>query len=95
MGRDDVLLCEGLLNIFLKPNATRHVVTYKKSQIVRSTGSLASRAAYKDTYIDFGSFKETIEIEHSEQLTSSGPGGPKTLNSVNPSLLEPAFNSQG
>ena len=29
MGRDDVRLCEGLLNIFLKPNCSRHVITYK------------------------------------------------------------------
>ena len=62
---EDWHLCQGLLNIFIKPHADRHIITYNKSKIVRSSlGS--SRAPYRDAVIDFGSFKETIEIDPSD-----------------------------
>lgn len=96
MERDDVLLCEGLLNIFLKPNCSRHVITYRKSQILRSTGSTGSRPAYKDAYIDFGSFKETIEIDLSDQYTTSGGAELPKSGSINSSPIYLSYhNSPG
>ena len=58
-------MCQGLLNIFIKPHADRHVITYNKSKIVRSSVG-SSRVPYRDAVIDFGSFKETIEIDPSD-----------------------------
>ena len=60
MSQDDLHLCEGLLNIFIKPNAERQVITYKKSRIERS--SCPNSARLRDAVLDFGSYKETIYV---------------------------------
>ena len=69
MSKDDLHLCEGLLNIFIKPDTDRQVITYKKSRIQRS--SYQSSAKLRDAVLDFGSYKETIYIGSSS--TSQTP----------------------
>ena len=69
MSQDDLHLCEGLLNIFIKPDTDRQVITYKKSRIERS--SYQSSAKLRDAVLDFGSYKETIYIGSSSSTSQT------------------------
>ena len=77
MDGDDYHLCEGLLNIFIKKNDERHVITFKKNNIMRSSASSLSTRPRADAMIDFGSYKETISVDPSE---FGGLGGATSAN---------------